>query len=152
MKQTSKNYSINEAMLLAVQIAKAGQTVFAAVILDESNQLIASAANTGSVDGPTAHAEMNVLKAATIKGHLPKGYTLITTCEPCPMCMGAAIWSRVDTIYYGVSIELASKYMNQIMLSSEKIAAQSFHKPRIVPGCCTEECMALFEKKYEKKI
>ena len=41
MKQTSKNYSINEAMLLAVQIAKAGQTVFAAVILDESNQLIA---------------------------------------------------------------------------------------------------------------
>lgn len=52
---------------------------------------------------PTLHAEVVAIRAACARlgTHVLTGATLYTSCEPCPMCLGAAWWARVDGIVYG---------------------------------------------------
>ena len=57
---------------------------------------------TASCD-PTAHAEVSAIRAAAAKlGTFDlSGYEIYTSCEPCPMCLGAIYWARLDKMYYG---------------------------------------------------
>lgn len=75
-----------------------------AVVLDETGAVIAAAFNRREVDGdPTAHAEILALRAAGVsrgRWHLG-GCTLVVTLEPCTMCAGAAVLSRVDRVVFG---------------------------------------------------
>jgi len=54
---------------------------------------------------PTAHAEMLAIReaAATLDEHRLCGCTLYTTCEPCPMCLAAAYWARLERIVFAAS-------------------------------------------------
>jgi len=58
-----------------------------------------------STHDPTAHAEIVALRAAaaTLATHDLAGTILVTSCEPCPMCLAAALWARVDAIHYANS-------------------------------------------------
>ncbi len=83
---------------------------FGAAIVDpDGNIYVASNTVLGSND-PTAHAEVNAIrKACREKGTFDlSGCILYTTCYPCPMCMGAAIWSNLKEIWYGASPEDAA--------------------------------------------
>lgn len=74
-------------------------------------KLIVTSTNTVLIDkDPTCHAEINAIRAACdiLKTHDLKGCTLYTTCYPCPMCLSAAIWANIDTIYYGNTKEDAA--------------------------------------------
>ena len=57
---------------------------------------------TASVD-PTAHAEVNAIReAARVLGTFDlSGCEIYTSCEPCPMCLGAIYWAHLDKVYYG---------------------------------------------------
>lgn len=59
---------------------------------------------------PTAHAEIVAIRRASenFKNFDLKGCKLYTTCEPCPMCLSAIFWSRIDTVYFGCSKEDAA--------------------------------------------
>jgi len=85
---------------------------FAAVIAREG-EIIASGVNTVAQDNdPTAHAEVNAIRSATSKlqrFHL-EDCVLYTTCEPCPMCMGAVYWAGLPMLYFGNSREDAEKF------------------------------------------
>ena len=52
---------------------------------------------------PTAHAEVNAIRTACkkLKTHDLSNYILYTSCYPCPMCLGAIVWSNIKTVYYG---------------------------------------------------
>jgi tRNA(Arg) A34 adenosine deaminase TadA len=127
----------------AIREAEKFKTPFGAVLFN-GYQIIA-AANSSRVDGKLHHAEMNVFLKKPADFKKDKPLELFTTCEPCPMCTGAAIWEQVDYIYYGVSIEEASKFLPQIMISSREIVNHSFHKPEIKAHRMNTECLALFE-------
>jgi guanine deaminase len=75
---------------------------FGAVIV-RNNQWIAASANRVTVDNdPTAHAEVSAIRLACSKlgqFHL-QGCVIYTSCEPCPMCLGAIYWAHLDRIYY----------------------------------------------------
>ncbi len=78
---------------------------FGAVIVRDG-QIVAEAVNTVTTQlDPTAHAEVNAIrKAATALGTFSlAGCQLYASCEPCPMCLAATYWARVDAIYYGAS-------------------------------------------------
>ena len=75
---------------------------FGAVIVREG-VVVAEAFNTVTSDNdPTAHAEMNAIRAASAKlGTFSlEGCDIYTSCEPCPMCLAAIYWSRLDRIFY----------------------------------------------------
>jgi tRNA(Arg) A34 adenosine deaminase TadA len=54
----------------------------------------------------TAHAEINAVRAACqkIQANFLQGAMVATTCEPCPMCLAALHWARVDTVYFGAAV------------------------------------------------
>jgi len=78
---------------------------FGAVIVKDG-KIITESGNTVTCDNdPTAHAEVNVIRAACKKlGHFQlDGCQLYTSCEPCPMCLGAIYWARLDAVFYAAT-------------------------------------------------
>jgi tRNA(Arg) A34 adenosine deaminase TadA len=83
---------------------------FGAVIVREG-RIVAEGVNTvtGTLD-PTAHAEVNAIRAAArALGSTLTGCQLYSSCEPCPMCLAAAYWARIEAIYYGASATDAAR-------------------------------------------
>lgn len=83
---------------------------FGAVIVKDG-EVISKAHNTVLKDNdPTAHAEVNAIRKAGqfLKTNDLSGCTLYTSCFPCPMCLSAAIWANINTIYYGNTKEDAA--------------------------------------------
>ncbi len=101
----------------------------------------------GAENDPSAHGEVRTMRLACAKLKSPslKGYTLYTTCEPCPMCMSDALWAGVDRVVYGATIEDANKYCKQIQISAREVARRS-DMVCIVDGPVEQAaCVALFE-------
>ncbi len=76
---------------------------FGAVIVKDG-KVIAAEANTVHKDNdPTAHAEVNAIRAACkkLKQSDLKGSVIYTSAEPCPMCLSAIYWANIDEVYYG---------------------------------------------------
>ncbi len=96
---------------------------------------------------PTAHAEVHVIRAACrkIKSMSLRGYTLYSTCEPCPMCMAAILWSGLDRVIYGATIGDASRYCKQIYTSARHLVKKSDLVCEVVGPVERELCVALFE-------
>ena len=84
---------------------------FAAVVV-RGDKIVGEGVNsvTASND-PTAHAEVNAIRAAAraLKTFTLAGCDLYSSCEPCPMCLAAAYWARLDTVYYGASAADAAR-------------------------------------------
>jgi guanine deaminase len=84
---------------------------FGAVIVRDG-RIVGEGVNTvTATHDPTAHGEVNAIRAAAkLLGTFSlQGCELYTSCEPCPMCLAASYWARVDAIYYGASAADAAK-------------------------------------------
>ena len=94
---------MRKAIALSVDNIKNGGGPFGAVIVKDG-KIIATGVNrvTANTD-PTAHAEVNVIRKASKKlGTFDlAGCEIYTSCEPCPMCLGAVYWAHLDKMYYG---------------------------------------------------
>lgn len=119
----------------------------AAVVHTRSGELLLRAMNNvaGEFD-PSAHAEVRAIRLATkrLKTVSLRGYTLYTTCEPCPMCMSAALWAALDRIVYGATIEDANRHCNQIRIAAVEVATRSDMECEIDGPVLRENCYALF--------
>jgi tRNA(adenine34) deaminase len=95
---------------------------------------------------PSSHAELRAVRRATRKLKTPslKGYTLYTTCEPCPMCMANALWAGLDRVVYGATIEDANRHCRQIHISSRELAERSDMTCSVDGPILRDECYALF--------
>ncbi|HSD77479.1 MAG TPA: nucleoside deaminase [Solirubrobacteraceae bacterium] len=101
---------MSEALRLATASAATDGGPFAALVVRDG-EVIARGANRVVADrDPTAHAEVVALRAAAHgeRTHDLSGTLLVTTCEPCPMCLGAAWWARVDAVLFAAGREDAS--------------------------------------------
>ena len=94
---------MREAIRLASANVENGGGPFGAVIA-RGGEIIATGVNrvTASCD-PTAHAEVSAIRAAAQKlGTFNlSGCEIYSSCEPCPMCLGAIYWARLDRLFYG---------------------------------------------------
>jgi tRNA(Arg) A34 adenosine deaminase TadA len=95
---------------------------------------------------PSSHAEVKAIRLATKKLKNPSlaGYTLYTTCEPCPMCMSAALWANLDRVVYGATIEDANHHCNQIHIHAREVAERSDMGCKVVGPVLRAQCYALF--------
>jgi guanine deaminase len=95
----------------------------------------------------TAHAEVNAIRSANraIQNIFLEGAVVATTCEPCPMCMAALHWARVDTVYYGATIADAEQGgFNELQLPAAELLRQGGSTLKLIPGMLPEECKKLF--------
>ena len=101
---------MREAIRLADESVQRGGGPFGAVIVRDG-EIIAGSSNSVTIDNdPTAHAEVNTIRQACRKlGTFDLSDCVIyTSCEPCPMCLGAIYWAHLKCIYYGNTREDAA--------------------------------------------
>ena len=102
---------LRRAIALATQNVETGAGgPFGAVIVCDG-RIVSEGVNTvtAALD-PTAHAEVNAIRAASkALGSFSAGCQLYSSCEPCPMCLAAAYWARIDGLYYGASAADAAR-------------------------------------------
>ncbi len=101
MKSSQKKF-MRLAIDLATENIKSGGGPFGAVIVKDG-EIVATGCNrvTASND-PTAHAEVNAIRAAckALDTFILEGCEIYSSCEPCPMCLGAIYWAHLDKLYY----------------------------------------------------
>lgn len=75
---------------------------FGAVIVKDGELIAGSGNKVTSTNDPTAHAEVSAIRLACQKLETfdLSGCVIYTSCEPCPMCLSAVYWAKIDTIYY----------------------------------------------------
>lgn len=85
---------------------------FGAVIADKDGNIISRGHNMVlSSHDPTNHAEIVAIREACRKlgTHDLSGYTIYSSCDPCPMCLSAVIWSNIKTLYFGATRKDAAR-------------------------------------------
>jgi tRNA(Arg) A34 adenosine deaminase TadA len=95
---------------------------------------------------PSCHAELRAIRLACKKLKSPSlaGYTLYSTCEPCPMCMANALWARLDRVVYGATISDASRHCFQIYIPARDVARRSDMRCTVDGPVLRELCASLF--------
>ena len=107
----TKEELMHRAIELSENSVRNGGGPFGAVIAKDGI-IVAEASNSVTIDlDPTAHAEVNCIRQATrkLKTFNLEGCEIYTSCEPCPMCLGAIYWAHLDRIYYGNDRKDAAK-------------------------------------------
>jgi guanine deaminase len=94
---------MRRAIELSLENVKKGGGPFGAVITRKGEILEESCNLVTALNDPTAHAEINVIRAAAQKLETfdLSGCVIYSSCEPCPMCLGAIYWARIDKVVFG---------------------------------------------------
>lgn len=108
--QKSANILMSEAVRLATANVHEGGGPFGALVARDG-EVVATGTNLVTTDlDPTAHAEVTAIRAAcrALGAFSLRGCVLITSCEPCPMCLATALWARLDSVLYAADREDAA--------------------------------------------
>jgi tRNA(Arg) A34 adenosine deaminase TadA len=147
----------NPFMARAIQLAvenvrSSSGGPFGAVIVRDGGIVAEGANQVTSINDPTAHAEVLAIRAACAKLKVFElhGCDIYTSCEPCPMCLGAIYWARLSRIYFASAAVDASKAGFDDSLIYREIAQP--HAQRTIPmtQMMREESLAAFRAWEEK--
>ena len=137
-------------MRLALDEARAalpsGDVPIGAVVLDAAGAVVGRGRNEREADAdPTAHAEIVALRqAASARGEWRlEGCTLVVTLEPCTMCAGAAVLSRVDRVVFGAYDDKAGAVGSLWDVVRDR---RLNHRPEVVTGVLADECTYLLQE------
>ena len=140
-----------DLMRLAIEKCRSGlalgQSPFGCAIARDGEILSCSHNTVVLTTDITAHAEVNAIREACKKAGsiFLDGAIVATTCEPCPMCMAALHWARVETVYYGATIADADTAgFNELQLPAAELLRIGGSKLKLVPNLLKTECVELF--------
>lgn len=148
-----KQEFMRRAIQLSIESVKHGGGPFGAVIVKEG-KIIAEAANRVTLDNdPTAHAEVNAIRqAARSLGRFDlSGCDIYTSCEPCPMCLGAIYWAHLDHIYYGCNRRDAADAGFDDEFIYEELSLAPAERQKMMEVLLPDESLAAFRMWKEKK-
>jgi tRNA(Arg) A34 adenosine deaminase TadA len=102
---------LRRAIQLSIESVDRGGGPFGALVVRADGEVIGEGTNVVTQEcDPTAHAEIVAIRAAcknTKQFHL-SGCIIYSSCEPCPMCLAAAYWTQIFTVYYAATAEVAA--------------------------------------------
>ncbi len=142
-------YFMSEAIAEARLAAEIDEVPVGAVIVCDG-EIIARAHNLReTAKNALCHAETMAVDAAckALGGWRLPRCTLYVTLEPCPMCAGAIVNSRIERVVFGAYDRRAGAFGSVIDLNAYPLN----HKPEIVGGVMEEECVALLQTFFKKK-
>ncbi|MBW4601468.1 MAG: tRNA adenosine(34) deaminase TadA [Calothrix sp. FI2-JRJ7] len=136
---------MNHALQLAQSAGDAGDIPVGAVIINSNGELIAEGENRKERDqDPTAHAEIVALRAASslLKTWRLHECILYVTLEPCPMCAGAIVHSRVGLVVYGVDDAKTGALRTVLNIPD---SAASNHRLSVIGGILESDCRNILQ-------
>lgn len=140
---------MDEAIAVCREGLAAGQSPFGCAIAVDG-EIISRRHNTVmATTDITAHAEVNAIRTGneTLDNVFLEGAIVATTCEPCPMCMAALHWARVETVYYGASIADAEDAgFNELQLPASELLRIGQSKLKLIGDIRRQECRDLFQQ------
>lgn len=136
---------MRRALTLAATAPAAGDVPIGAVVVDADGVVIGEGVNVRERDGdPTGHAEIVALRAASerLGEWRLTGCTLVVTLEPCTMCAGATVLSRVDRLVFGAYDEKAGAVASLWDVVRDR---RLNHRPEVIGGVLAAESTALLD-------
>jgi len=128
-----------------------GEVPVGALLIGQSNEILARDHNRCiSRNDPTAHAEILVIRQAAklLENYRLNGTSMVVTIEPCPMCMGAIINARLDTLVFG-AFDLKSGAAGSIHNLSDD--GRFNHRLKVIPGIMERQCRELMQGFFRKR-
>jgi tRNA(adenine34) deaminase len=119
----------------------------ALIVHSKTGRLLMRATNAVMRESdPSSHAEVRTARLACKKLKSPRlnGYTMYSTCEPCPMCMANALWARLDRVVFGATIADANRHCLQIRVPAKEVARRSDFRCVVDGPVLRELCNTLF--------
>lgn len=142
---------MREAFALAVQAEAVGDVPVGAVVIDASGEVVGRGFNTREALGnPLGHAEVNALNDAATKigSWRLDDCTLVVTLEPCTMCAGAIVQSRVARVVFGAFDEKAGAVGSLWDVVRDQRLP---HRPEVISGVLAEEAAEMLTKFFKAK-
>jgi tRNA(adenine34) deaminase len=138
------------ALTLAEEAAARGEVPVAAVLVENGNVVATSANEKEQALDPLGHAEIRVIREAAAKLGRWRllGCTLYVTLEPCVMCAGAIVHSRVDRVVYGAKDAKAGAVESIYQILSD---SRLNHRPKVETGVMAKECGDILSKFFAAK-
>lgn len=128
---------MRRAIELSIEnVRSRGGGPFAALVVKDDSILATGVNEVTNALDPTAHAEMVAIRAAcqALRDFQLRGCELYTTCEPCPMCMGAIYWARLDKVYYaGTRSDAAQAGFDDSLIYDELTHPLAARKIAMIP-------------------
>lgn len=141
---------MNIALDLAREAASAGEVPVGCIITDKEGNIIGRGRNhREEKHDATSHAEIEAIREACscIGDWRLEDCSIYVTLEPCPMCTGAIISSRIPTVVFGARDSVSGSCGSVIDLFCENYG----HKPAVYTGICAEESSALLKDFFSSK-
>jgi tRNA(adenine34) deaminase len=132
---------VRAAMALAAEAAGRGDPPFGALLVTADGTVVGQASNRQlSAGDPTAHSEIELLRAAARAGYQPpwRGMTIVVNAEPCSMCASAIVKAEPTALVYGAPHE---PHMDPDLGVAE-VFARARHPPRVSAGILADEAAA----------
>ena len=141
---------MRKALALAKEAASLGEVPVGALVAKNGRVLSQAFNLRETLNDPTAHAERLALSLAgrVLNSWRISGYTLYVTLEPCAMCAGAIVLSRIDRVVYGASDPKAGACQSLYRLTSD---LRLNHRPVLLGGVLSEECSDVLRSFFQDR-
>jgi tRNA(Arg) A34 adenosine deaminase TadA len=144
-------------MKRAIALARAGMDSgqggpFGCVVVMDGSIIGEGSNQVTSTNDPTAHAEIVAIREAckALKSFQLDGCSIYTSCEPCPMCLGAIYWARPDKVFFACTREDAAEVGFDDELIYNEIALPNAERLRVMVSLLRDEGVALFKDWADK--
>ncbi|MFL5329295.1 MAG: nucleoside deaminase [Gemmataceae bacterium] len=145
--------SDEEFMRLAIAKTRegiaAGQSPFGALIAQGSRVVACTHNIVWATTDPTAHAEVNCIRTAAkaLNTIDLKGCTLYSTTEPCPMCLAAIHWAKIERVVFGATIaDAGTAGFAELYIPAKEMARMGRSPLKVEDGLLAKECAGLFDE------
>lgn len=139
---------MEEALRLSKAAAQHGNEPFGAVLVKDGAIVYSNENQVHSASDPTFHAEAGLLRRFCAETGITdlREYTLYSSCEPCFMCSGAMVWTRLGRLVYGASNrDLCAIFGEEGSDCSHLVFSHSDHQPEVTAGVLRQECLEVLQ-------
>lgn len=145
-----REYYMDMALQYAREAYEAGEVPVGCVIVNKNGEVIGKGRNRREeTHDASSHAEIEAIRQACagMADWRLNDCTMFVTLEPCPMCAGGIINSRIPTVVYGAKDENTGSCGSVINLFEERYG----HKPAVYGGVRRDECAEILRRFFEEK-
>jgi guanine deaminase len=149
MESEQQEEFMREAIRLSVENVESGNGgPFAAVVVKDGKIIARGVNQVTSSNDPTAHAEVVAIRNACneLNSFQLKGCEIYTSCEPCPMCLGAIYWARPDKLFFANTKEHAAEIAFDDLFIYEELARPLHERKLYTRQLLAGEAIIAFQK------